>query len=55
LRLAEACAGNGVILSSTDDSYQGPCTPSIDWVKEHVTFMDWKAARRWCPLRFFLR
>jgi hypothetical protein len=41
-------AGNGVILSSTDDSYQGPCTLSIDWVKEHVTFMDLEAARQWC-------
>jgi hypothetical protein len=40
-------AGNGVILSSTDDSYQGPCTLSLDWVKEHVTFMDLEAARQW--------
>jgi hypothetical protein len=41
-------AGNGVILSSTDDGYEAPCTLSLDWVKERVTFMDLETARQWC-------
>jgi hypothetical protein len=41
-------AGNGVILSSTDDTFQAPCTLSLDCVKEHVTFMDLEAAHQWC-------
>ena len=41
-------AGNGIILSSTDDGDEAPCTLSLDWVKERVTFMDVQAARRWC-------
>ena len=41
-------AGNGVILSSTDDGGEAPCTLSLDWVKERVTFMDVEAARQWC-------
>jgi Domain of unknown function (DUF3846) len=41
-------AGNGVILSSTDDGDEAPCTLSLDWVKERVTFMDLEAARQWC-------
>lgn len=41
-------AGNGVILSWTNNSYQAPCTLPLDWVKERVTFMDLEAARRWC-------
>jgi hypothetical protein len=41
-------AGNGVILSWTDDTFQAPCTLSLDWVKERVTFMDLEAARQWC-------
>jgi hypothetical protein len=40
-------AGNGVILSSTDDDGEAPCTLSLDWVKERVTFMDLEAARHW--------
>jgi Domain of unknown function (DUF3846) len=41
-------AGNGVILSWTDDAFQSPCALSLDWVKERVTFMDLEAARQWC-------
>jgi hypothetical protein len=40
--------GNGVILSSTDDGGEAPCTSLLDWVKERVTFMDLEAARQWC-------
>jgi hypothetical protein len=40
-------AGNGVILSSTDDGDVAACTLSLDRVKERVTFMDLKAARQW--------
>ena len=41
-------AGNGVILSSTDDGDEGPCTLLLDWVQERVTFMDRQAAWEWC-------
>jgi hypothetical protein len=41
-------AGNGVILSSTDDGDEAPCTLSRDWVQDRVTFMDLRAARQWC-------
>ena len=41
-------AGHGVILSSTDDGGEAPCTLPLDWVKERVTFMDLKAAHQWC-------
>jgi hypothetical protein len=41
-------AGSGVILSSTDDGAEAPCTWTLDWVKERVTFMDLAAARQWC-------
>ena len=41
-------AGNGVILSSTDDGAEAPCILSLDCVKERVTFMDLEAARQWC-------
>jgi hypothetical protein len=41
-------AGNGVILSSTDDGGEAPCTLLLDWVKERVAFMDLEAARQWC-------
>jgi hypothetical protein len=40
-------AGDGVILSSTEDGDQAPCTLSLDWVKERVTFMDLQAAAQW--------
>jgi hypothetical protein len=40
-------AGNGVILASTDDGDEAPCTLALDWVKERVTFMDLAAAHRW--------
>ena len=33
-------AGNGVILASTDDGDEAPCTLPLEWVKERVTFMD---------------
>ena len=32
-------AGDGVILSLTEDGDEAPCTLPLDWVKEHVTFM----------------
>ena len=41
-------AGNGVILASTDDGDEAPCTLPLDWVKQRVTFMDLNAARQWC-------
>lgn len=41
-------AGNGIILSSTDDGGEAPCTLLLDWVKERVSFMDLEAARQWC-------
>ena len=41
-------AGHGVILSTTDDGGEAPCTLSLDWVKERVTFMNLEAARKWC-------
>ena len=40
-------AGQGVILSSTDEGGEAPCTLSTDWVKQCVTFMDLEAARQW--------
>jgi hypothetical protein len=40
-------AGNGVILSSTDDGGEAPCTLSLDWVRERVTFMDCEDVRQW--------
>jgi hypothetical protein len=42
-------AGNGVILSSTEDGDEAPCTLLLDWVRERVTFMDLNAARQWRP------
>ena len=41
-------AGNGVILSSTDDGDETACTLPLDWVIERVTFMDLAAAYEWC-------
>jgi Domain of unknown function (DUF3846) len=41
--------GNGVILSSTEDGGEAPCTLLLDWVRERVTFMDLNAARQWRP------
>jgi hypothetical protein len=41
-------AGNGVILASTDDGDEAPCTLSLDSVQQRVTFMDLAAARQWC-------
>ena len=40
-------AGNGVILSSTNDGDEAPCTLSLDWVQQRVTFTDLQAAREW--------
>ena len=40
-------AGNGLILSSTDDGGEAPCSLPLDWVKENVTFMDLPAVREW--------
>jgi hypothetical protein len=42
-------AGNGVILASTEDGDEAPCTLVLDRVKERVTFMDLRAARQWRP------
>ena len=41
-------AGNGVILSSTDDGDEAPCTLLLDWVTERVTFMTLQAVLQWC-------
>ena len=41
-------AGHGLILSTTGDGGEAPCTLSLHWVKERVTFMDLEAARQWC-------
>ena len=41
-------AGNGIILSSTEDGDEAACTLSLDWVTESVSFMDLHAARQWC-------
>jgi Domain of unknown function (DUF3846) len=41
-------AGNDIILSSTDDGDEAPCTLPLDWVKDRVTFMDLTAVRQWC-------
>jgi Domain of unknown function (DUF3846) len=38
-------AGNGVILASTDDGDEAPCTLPLDRVRQRVTFMDLAAAR----------
>lgn len=40
-------AGNGVILGTTDDGDEAPCTLPLDWVKQRVTFMDVQAVRQW--------
>ena len=40
-------AGNGVILSTTRNGDEAPCTLALDWVKERVTFMDLQAVREW--------
>jgi hypothetical protein len=40
-------AGNGIILSSTEDGGEAACTLSLDWVKERVTFMDVRASHQW--------
>jgi hypothetical protein len=42
-------AGNGIILSSTEDGDEAPCTLLLEWVKDRVTFMDLDAARQWRP------
>jgi hypothetical protein len=44
----EPLAGNGVILSSTEDGDEAACALPLDWLKERVTFMDLAAAREWC-------
>jgi hypothetical protein len=41
-------AGNGVILSTTNDGDEAPCALSVDSVRDRVTFMDLHAARAWC-------
>ena len=40
-------AGNGVILSLTEDGEEAPCTLSLGWVAERVSFLDLHAVRRW--------
>jgi hypothetical protein len=41
-------AGNGVILSSTEDGDEAACTLPLDWVTQRITFKDLAAAREWC-------
>lgn len=41
-------AGNGIILSSTEDGDEAACTLSLDWVTQSASFMDLAAARQWC-------
>ena len=41
-------AGNGVIVGSGLIADEAPCTLSVEWLKERVTFMDIVAAREWC-------
>ena len=41
-------AGNGVIVGSGLIADEAPCTLSLDWVRERVTFMDMQAAWEWC-------
>jgi hypothetical protein len=43
-------AGNGVIVSTTKDGDDAPCTLSLDWVKRRVTFMDVPAVQLWAVL-----
>lgn len=40
-------AGNGVILSLTEDGEEAPCALSLAWVAERVRFMDLDAVRCW--------
>lgn len=40
-------AGNAVILAETDDGGEAPCSLSLDWVKDRVTFMDLLDAYHW--------
>jgi hypothetical protein len=42
-------AGDGVILSSTEDGDEAACTLPLDWVQQRVTFMDIAAVRQWRP------
>ena len=44
---APPLAGNGVILGTTEDGHEAACTLSLEWIREHVIFMDLAAARRW--------
>ncbi|HEY1261084.1 MAG TPA: DUF3846 domain-containing protein [Xanthobacteraceae bacterium] len=43
----QALAGNGVIVGSGLIADEAPCTLSVDWVQERVTFADLAAARAW--------
>jgi hypothetical protein len=40
-------AGNGVILSLTEDGEEASCTLSLEWVAERVSFMDVHAVQCW--------
>ena len=40
-------AGNGVILSLTEDGEEAPCTLPLEWVTKRVDFMDLHAVRCW--------
>jgi hypothetical protein len=35
-------AGNGVILGTTDDGNEAPCTLPLDWIKQRISFMKRK-------------
>jgi hypothetical protein len=38
----------GVIVGSGLIADEAPCTLSLEWLKERVTFMDTVAALEWC-------
>ena len=40
-------AGNAVILSTTGEGDEAPCSLPLHWVKKRVTFMDVQAVREW--------
>jgi Domain of unknown function (DUF3846) len=40
-------AGNGVILASTDEGDEAPCSLPLEWVKERVRFMDGLSVLQW--------
>lgn len=43
-------AGNGVILSLTEEGEEAPCALPLEWVAERVDFMDLQTARYWARI-----